>query len=122
MRYFKKINLDLSGVDIERIQGGSLQEGYSENFRSYDILDNEYFYNFYSQRVNFKIAPDYINYTELTTGAWPHVDQVACALNYYVDTAGEITIFWKLKNPDYKETVVKKLMPDGTWAESPVKS
>jgi len=121
MNYFEKINLDLSAVDMNLIRGGSVQEGYSDTFRSYNLLDSEYFNELCSTRIKFKIPPDSISYTEITKyGALPHSEPAKCVLNYYVNTANAVTMFWVPKEPDYHGERIERIDENGNLKKSNV--
>jgi hypothetical protein len=95
--YFHKINLNLGTVDIDRLKGDFF-EGYGPTFNSFYIKDKNYFNNLLQDRIQFKIKPDWINYTEITDyGADPHTDHCATVLNYYIEANDFTTIFWNLK-------------------------
>jgi hypothetical protein len=119
MEYFRKIPLDLSVVDMNLIRGGQLQEGYGDTFHSYHIRDMEYFRELCAARIRFKIPPDGVNYTEITDhGAAPHRDEAKSALNYYINTADAVTVFWEPKDPDYHGDVIARLDTDGRLRKS----
>lgn len=116
MNYFKKIDFVLPDIDMSRIVGGKPIEGYGTTFLSYDILDNEYFYNIYSKKIKFKIPPDVVNYTEVTQNGTPlHVDLVKSAINYYIESQGCVTSFWKPIEQDYVPKIIMQQYPDGTF-------
>jgi hypothetical protein len=119
-QYYKKINLDLSGLDLSKIRGGSLQEGYLDTFRSYNLLDDEYFQNFLSQRIKFKIPPLAINYTEISNyGALPHTDPPLAIINYFINSADAVTTFWEVKNKNEDiGYTMPKLQHDGSKTKS----
>jgi hypothetical protein len=119
--YFKKIKLDLSDIDMNMIRGGKIRDGYGETFRSYDLLDSDYFHNFCSTRIKFKIPPDFVNYTEISSfGTQPHRDAVKSVLNYYIDTANAITLFWLPIDHEYNGEIVESLDENGNREKSDV--
>jgi len=99
--YFKKIEFKLD-VDIEKIKSSKLKEKYEDLFISYEIKDLKYFTDALSQVIKFNIPPVSVNYTEiLKSGIGKHVDGPSqVALNYYLETYNDITIFWKKKLED----------------------
>ena len=120
MNYFKKLEIVFPDIDMSRIVGGSLQEGYGDTL-SYDLVDSEYFYNLYSTSIRFKIPPNIINYTEIKNrGALPHVDEAKSVINYYINTTNEVTIFWEVKDPAYKPNRSLKLEDSGELKESEI--
>jgi hypothetical protein len=119
MEYFRKIPLDLSIIDMNLIRGGLLQEGYGDRFHSYHLRDREYFRDLCAARIRFKIPPDAVNYTEITDhGADPHRDSAKSSLNYYVNTADAVTVFWEPKDPDYHGDGIVRLDTDGKLKKS----
>jgi hypothetical protein len=120
MIYCKKVNLILPNIDMSKIVGGELREGYGKSFRSYHIVDLNYFNSIVSTRVKFNIPPDNINYTEvINISSSPHTDVAkGVALNYYLETARCITIFWEKKNPSIEAKMMPQLLDNGEWTES----
>ncbi|CAB4133558.1 hypothetical protein UFOVP257_280 [uncultured Caudovirales phage] len=113
-KYYQKIDLDLSDIDMSRIIGGALQEGYVDTFRSYNLLDDDYFTYCWMRRINFKIPPQKVNYTEITgTGAPPHTDPTIAVLNYYVNSANCVTMFWEPKGTSLNKQIIEEIYSDG---------
>jgi hypothetical protein len=120
--YFKKLDFKLPDMDMSRIVGGPLQEGYGETFRSWDILELDYFNSLVAKSIKFNIQPSFVNYTEITSdGAGPHVDVAGVAINYYIEPANAITVFWNLKDLNLSVPNTARLNEDGKWIESPVR-
>lgn len=95
--YFQKIDLNLDSIDIELLKGDFF-EGYGPTFNSFHIKDENYFDSLLREKIEFKIKPDWINYTEITDyGADPHIDHSTTVLNYYIQANEFTTIFWNLK-------------------------
>jgi len=106
---FKKIDFKLD-IDFDRIKSEQRvasyahviehdeqnSEVYSEGFISYALKDTEYFNDIVSKTVKFHIEPYAINYTEIShDGAYPHIDGPIIALNYYLYTDNDATLFWE---------------------------
>ena len=120
--YFKKLDFKLPDLDMSRIVGGPLQEGYGSTFRSWDILDLGYLNKQIAKSIKFNIQPSIVNYTEITSdGAGPHVDIASAAINYYIESTGAITVVWKLKDPTLTVANTPRLNEDGNWVEVPVR-
>ena len=121
MNYFQKLDFTLPEIDMTRILSDQVLEGYGEQFRSYDILDLDYFYSIYSKKIHFAIPPDIVNYTQIIdNGAVPHVDFIHTTINYYINSANCITAFWKPKNSHYEPEPMMQLQPDGSWQVSKI--
>jgi hypothetical protein len=122
-KYFQKINFTLPPVDMDRIRTDILTEGYAETFRSYEIADKDYFYELYSKKIKFNIPPDIVNYTCISDhGTSPHVDIVKTVINYYIDPANCVTVFWELRDVNYRPSSTPQMQVDGSWQESRVLS
>ena len=116
--YFKKLDFKLTDIDMSRIAGGPLYEGYGPSLKGYSILDIEYLNSIVSQYIKFNIPPELVSYTEIgDLGTYlPHTDYpMTTALNYYLDTVGGVTVFWKLKDTNTQPSFVDRLLEDGTW-------
>ena len=79
-----------------RIKNEELSESYGNTFVSYRIKDSEYFNQILSNVIKFHAPPFSINYTEISKeGAVPHTDGPLIALNYYLNTNNDVTLFWE---------------------------
>ena len=97
---FKKLNFTLD-IDFERIKNDQMIDSYGGTFFSYAIKDMQYFNDVLSRSVKFHMNPFSINYTEISReGAAPHTDGPLIAMNYYLQTNGDATLFWKPTTPD----------------------
>lgn len=105
---FKKINLDLRGIDIERIKGPFF-EAYGEQFIQYAIKDPDYFNDLLSKQIKFGIPPVLNCYTEVSgtdgAGQTGHTDACMTALNYYIVTSNCITLFWRSVQPEKRMVI-----------------
>ena len=96
--YYQNIDLNLGSVDISYLKG-EFFEGYGSSFNSFKIKDIQYVNNLIHDKIEFKIQPDWLNYTEITDyGADPHTDHCSAVLNYYIEANDFTTMFWKLKH------------------------
>ena len=94
---FKKIDLKLDTVDIERLKGQHFPFG--TYFHEFAIDDTEYLTGILKNKIRFNIKPDRINITEVTyPGAHPHTDAWTVALNYYFETGSDETVFYTPKS------------------------
>jgi hypothetical protein len=99
---FKKLDFTLD-IDFDRIKNDQKMEAYGGTFFSYLLTDMEYFNNILSCSIKLNLPPYVINYTEISKeGAGPHSDGPIIALNYYLETNGEATLFWEPKVADIK--------------------
>lgn len=98
---FKKINLDLQGIDINRLKG-SYAEGYGPTFKSYTIKDPEYLDSLVFAQIKFNISPTWNCYTEISGDGAPtaHTDTSMTTLNYYIMSSNCVTVFWETVNPE----------------------
>jgi hypothetical protein len=91
---FKKLNISLSELDIEKIQG--ISEYSTLTFKEFSIADKKYLYEILSSKIRFAMPPDVINVTEIKyPGVNPHTDSWFTSINFYLDTTGDETFFWK---------------------------
>jgi hypothetical protein len=92
---FKKLDFTLD-IDFDRIKNDQKMEAYGQSFTGYVIKDIEYFNDVVSRSIKFNIKPYSINYTEISRGiVAPHIDGSVITLNYYLQTNGDATLFWK---------------------------
>jgi hypothetical protein len=100
---FAKLNLHFSEVCINRIKG-DFYENHHDKFVMYDPKDLDYINNFIQDKVKFNILPSKIGYFEICgPGSPPHTDgYVGCSLNFILDAADCVTLFWKIRNKNYK--------------------
>jgi hypothetical protein len=124
-QYFKQVNLDLSGLDLARIQGGELFDGYGDSFRTYHVLDLDYLNSYLDSRIHFHIEPNFTTYVGMSGEgtAWPHSERLSpypTVLNYYFETNLATTQFWTTK-PGQDPGVSDPVLTDQGWEDSPVK-
>lgn len=112
MKLYQKLNFKHIQVDLDRIK--SLEKkAYGKTFFEYNITDHEYLKEILNQTVEFKIAPDRVNITEITyPGAMPHTDAWSVGLNYYFDAGSDETFYFNdvdknITPVNIKETNVK---------------
>jgi len=99
---FKKLDFTLD-IDFDRIKNDQMMESYGDTFFSYPLKDVEYFNDILSRSIKLNLQPYAINYTEISKeGAGPHSDGPIVALNYYLKTNGEATLFWEPKVSNIK--------------------
>jgi hypothetical protein len=118
--YFQKIDLKLPDFNIQSLKG-EFFEGYGEEFRAFYINDQEYVNTLIKDHIQFDIPPVMTSIAEISNyGANPHVDHHSVALNYYVNPANCITIFWEetVKNSG---SAIPKLQQDGSLVQNDVK-
>ena len=121
--YCKKLNAIFPEMDMSKIIGGPLVEGYSETFRSWNIHDLEYFNQMISTVIKFNIPPDVSTYTEISgDGAEPHSEALQTILNYYIDPGKCLTCFWELKDPNMPVETLPRLTDAGEWVSSAIKT
>jgi hypothetical protein len=119
--YFKKLNFTLPNLDISRIKGDYI-EGYGPTFKLYDIKDIEYFDNLIASKIKFHIPPVVKCFVEISDGGTnAHIDHHSVSLNYYVDPATGLTLFWTPK-AGVNSQVVHQILDDGTLQENTVRS
>lgn len=124
-QYFKQVNLDLSGLDLARIQGGELFDGYGDSFRTYHVLDLDYLHSYLDSRIRFHIKPNFTTYVGISGEgtAWPHSERLSpypTVLNYYFETNLATTQFWTTK-PGQDPGVSDPVLTDQGFVPSPVK-
>lgn len=119
--YYKKLDFNLSEIDISRIKGDYF-EGYGSTFTSYFIKDLDYFNSLTESKIKFKIPPVIKCFTEISEdGTGAHTDHHSVALNYYIEPAHSLTIFWTLKQDDNGD-IVHKILEDGSLQTNAVRS
>ncbi len=117
--YFKKLEFKLPDLDMSKIISDRVTEGYGQVFRSYEILDPDYFNFMYSKVIDFSIVPDKIDYTNITDyGVLPHKDEMKTSINYYLNPQHCVTVFWQLANNKYEPEPIQQLQPDGEWRQA----
>jgi hypothetical protein len=129
---FKKLDFTFD-IDIDRIKNGervvsyshAIDENdqsknrYSEAFISYALKDTEYFNEILSRTLKFHIQPYAVNYTELSNeGAYPHIDGPIIALNYYLQTENDATLFWEIADSSIKAVSVPQGVNGGPVYEN----
>lgn len=120
--YCKKLNVTFPEMDMTRITGGPLIEGYSETFRSWNMRDLDYFNQTISTVIKFNIPPDVSSYTEISgDGAAPHSELLKTIFNYYIDPGKCLTFFWELKDPSIQVPTLPMLTDTGEWVPSDIK-
>lgn len=92
---FDIINLNLKDIDLTRIKGDCI-ENFNNSFFNYTIKDWQYLNSLLENRIEFRIKPDLIVYTEiLLDGTWPHRDTYKTTLNYYIASEQAQTWFFE---------------------------
>jgi hypothetical protein len=122
--YFKKLDVVLPEIDMSRITGGPLVEGFPD-FRTWKIRDLDYFNNLLSSILKFKVLPDSITYNEITGGGTsPHSEHflIQTVLNFYIEPGECVTFFWKLKDLNIELEFLPRLNASGNWNKSVVKT
>ena len=92
---FKKLNLNLDLVELEKLQ--SIPDGVgADTFQEHRILDLQRVLDIVAPQVKFNIRPDYSNFTFIKRlGAYIiHSDAFSTALNIYIRSSGETTTFY----------------------------
>ena len=92
---FKKLNLNLDLVELEKLQ--SIPHGVgADTFQEHRILDLQRVLDIVAPQVKFNIRPDYSNFTFINRlGAYIiHSDAFPTALNIYIRSSGETTTFY----------------------------
>jgi len=121
--YCKKLSVVFPAMDMRKITGGYLAEGYSETFRSWNMQDLAYFNRMISSVMKFNIPPDLSTYTEISgDGVEPHSEVLQTILNYYIDPGKCITYFWELKDPKMPVETLLRLTDAGEWVSSDIKA
>lgn len=112
---FKKINLSLPGIEIEKIKGNLFED--HKTFVMFDIKNIDYLQNLLSKKIDFQIKPAKTGYIEISgRGLNPHTDgYVGCSLNYVLEDTESYTIFWQLNEKSARLPNIKKL-PDGSYS------
>ncbi len=104
---------------MSRIVSDRVVEGYGEVFRSYEIHDLEYFEYQWSKSIKFSIAPEKVDYTNITDyGTLPHRDEMQTSINYYLNPENCVTAFWQLTTYNYEPESINQLQQDGTWQQA----
>jgi hypothetical protein len=94
---YRKIDLKLPPIEIDRVKGDMAFEYHGGVLVLYKIKDLDYFENLYKDKIQFSIKPDLITYIEIIgPGAVPHIDGATATLNYTIDDASCITSFWRV--------------------------
>ena len=124
-QYHRQVDLVLPNLDLTRIQGGDLFQGYGALFRAWEILDLDYLESYTQSHILFHIPPIKTTYVEIQgTGATPHSERAApvtVVLNYYIETGRDITQFWHTRKPQAQGDHIPVLGPQG-WQSSPVEN
>jgi hypothetical protein len=123
--HFKQVNFILPPLDLTRIHGGQLHEGYGDVFRSYEILDIDYLLTQVHTQLRFHEPPLKITYVEVQgPGTPPHSERdspVPTVLNYYLETAQDLTQFWHTKHSATQGDHIPVLDNQG-WLPSPIQN
>jgi len=120
---FKKIDIKFPVIDITRITGGPLLEGYGETFRAWSLIDEDYFIEILNSVAEFTIKPDVFSYVEISgEGSHPHSELIQTVLNYYIEPGNAVTFFWDLVDTSVAIDSLSRLTESGEWVESPIKS
>ena len=114
---FKKLDLVLPPLDIERLKGDTF-ENYATTFFSFNIKDKDYLNQILQDKVRFNITPNIVDYVEIPNGTAPHKHtNIEVVLNYYIDNFGSTTLFFETK--DNQEGVdTGWTLPDGSVTDS----
>jgi hypothetical protein len=104
---FKKLNFTLPELDLNKLKGdffeeyGDLHRG---RFSMYNIADQVYFNSLVAQKVKFHIKPYITGWSELPIGSvLPHRDENSVTLNYMINSANAMTLFWSPKTSDVEQ-------------------
>jgi len=109
---FKKINLVLPDIDLDRIKGDPL-EAYGSEFFSWTIKDTEYLDQLLENRIRFGILPYKVTYDEMPNGTVPHShSQDTATFNYYIHSNGAPTRFFQTRSGQ-NGTPSPRVMPNG---------
>jgi hypothetical protein len=122
--YFKKLDVNFPDIDMSRIVGGPLLEGFPD-FRTWKIRDLDYFNNLLSSILKFKIPPGSVTYNEITGGGTsPHSEHflIQTVLNFYIEPGECETFFWKLKDLNVELEFLPRLNANGNWNKSVVRT
>lgn len=94
MDMFKKINVSLDGLDLEKFKG---RLNFNVNqFSQFSITDESALIETLKPRLEFRIKPYLVNVTQIVyPGAKAHTDNWPIALNLYIDSSDDQTYFWK---------------------------
>ena len=107
---YKKINVDIGILDAERLKGSFQWRAHT--FAQYLIKDTDYLIVNLLNKLNFKIQPDIINFTEIDyPGTIPHNDDWPLAFNYYINAGNDKTSMFQLvdESGNSADTQQKKL-------------
>jgi hypothetical protein len=117
---YKKINLKLPPIEIDRVKGDVFFEYHGGVLVVYRIKDLDYFENLFKDKIQFGIKPDLMAYIEIIgPGALPHTDEAAVTLNYTIDDASCITSFWRV-NENAKPAPTERIDEQGNVIKSKV--
>jgi hypothetical protein len=117
---YKKINLKLPPIEIDRVKGDVFFEYHGGVLVVYRIKDLDYFENLFKDKIQFGIKPDLMAYIEIIgPGAMPHTDEAASTLNYTIDDASCITSFWRV-NENAKTAPTERIDEQGNIIKSKV--
>lgn len=90
---FQKLNISCIDLDINRLKGNMSMQ--YPTFTEFSILDKDYLFHTLSKQIKFNIIPN-ANISEVIyPGANPHTDKWPTSINFYLETTGEETSFWK---------------------------
>jgi hypothetical protein len=96
--HYKKLNFTLPELDLDQIKG-DLSNRYEPNFCIYKIKNENYLNEILSKKISFGIQPRTCLIEVSDHISNPHIDGVdKVSLNYYLNTGGAITSFYKEKN------------------------
>lgn len=96
---FKKIEVVMPQVDLEKIMGDLTHSYVGGNFQEYNIKDITYLTTLLTNNIRFGIKPHKVNITKLVNeGAnTPHTDDWPVALNCYLHAGDDTTFFYTPK-------------------------
>jgi hypothetical protein len=105
---FKKLNVTLLELDTDCIKDSSIFS--RPTFKEFSINDRDYLFAILNKQLEFGIAPDVVNITEISyPGIAPHTDSWPVAINFYCDVNNGETCFWE-KNSSSDETPITGLI------------
>ena len=123
--HFKQVDFILPPLDLARISGGDLHEGYGPIFRSYEIVDIDYLMAQVNTQLRFRETPFKITYVEVQgPGTPPHSERdspVPTVLNYYLETGHDRTEFWHTRQGQTQGDQIPVLGDQG-WEPSPIQN
>jgi len=97
---FKKIQLNFAGLDISLLKGEGLYSN-APVFYEYQIKNKIYLYQFFKNKIFFKIRPHHVDLIEIhSPGVKPHTDKWSVSLNCYINSSEDVTFIWEQTSVD----------------------